>query len=118
MRVEQVTANKPPEAAVPRRQQQARPDSRQNAARETAPEPAPHAREPELRAAVERANRVLQQIHDRNFQFSIHEPTKEIIVRVIDAATNEVVKEIPPEQLLDLAAKLWELAGIFVDEKR
>ncbi|MDP3051106.1 MAG: flagellar protein FlaG, partial [Eubacteriales bacterium] len=41
-----------------------------------------------------------------------------IIVRIIDAETEEVVKEIPPEEILDLIAKLWEMAGIVVDERR
>ncbi|HBM74934.1 MAG TPA: flagellar biosynthesis protein FlaG, partial [Clostridiaceae bacterium] len=26
--------------------------------------------------------------------------------------------EIPPEKILDMVAKLWEIAGIFVDERR
>ena len=30
----------------------------------------------------------------------------------------EVIKEFPPEETLDMIAKVWELAGILVDEKR
>ena len=33
-------------------------------------------------------------------------------------ATKETIKEFPPEQTLDMIAKVWELAGIMVDEKR
>ena len=73
--------------------------------------------EKELIAAIEQANRTLQ-INNNKFNFSIHESTKEIIVRIIDAETEEVVKEIPPEEILDLIAKLWEMAGIVVDERR
>ena len=72
--------------------------------------------EKELIAAIEQANRTLQ-INQNRFNFSIHEATKEIIVRIIDIETEEVVKEIPPEKLLDLVAKLWEMAGIVVDER-
>jgi flagellar protein FlaG len=29
-----------------------------------------------------------------------------------------VIKELPPEKTLDMIAKVWELAGLMVDEKR
>jgi flagellar protein FlaG len=51
-------------------------------------------------------------------EFSVHEQTKRISVKVLDRDTHEVIREIPPEKVLDMVAKLWELAGIIVDEKR
>ena len=32
--------------------------------------------------------------------------------------TEEVIKEFPPEKTLDMIAKVWEMAGLMVDEKR
>jgi len=66
--------------------------------------------------AIEHANESFRIVNTR-FEFSIHEATKEIMVKVIDEETGEVIREIPPEKILDLIAKLWELAGILVDEK-
>ncbi|NLC38259.1 MAG: flagellar protein FlaG, partial [Clostridia bacterium] len=51
------------------------------------------------------------------FEFSIHEATHEIMVKVFDRESGELIREIPPEKLLDMVAKLWELAGIMVDER-
>lgn len=51
-------------------------------------------------------------------EFSYHEPTKSVSIRIMDEDTNEVIKEIPPEETLDMIVKVWELAGIMVDEKR
>ncbi|HWQ29594.1 MAG TPA: flagellar protein FlaG, partial [Negativicutes bacterium] len=31
---------------------------------------------------------------------------------------HKVIKEFPPEKILDMAAKMWEIAGIIVDERR
>lgn len=73
-------------------------------------------REHELIQTIERANAVLKGV-DKRFEFSIHEGTKEIMVKVIDDATNEVIREIPPEKILDMVAKMWELVGILVDRK-
>lgn len=54
----------------------------------------------------------------REYQFVVHEKTKDIMIKVIDPASKEVLKEFPSEQILDMVAKMCELAGIFVDEKR
>ena len=67
--------------------------------------------------AIEKANRAISGVN-RKFEFSIHEKTKEIMVKVIDSDTNEVIREIPPEKILDMVAKMWEMAGIMVDERR
>jgi flagellar protein FlaG len=55
---------------------------------------------------------------NRSFEFSIHEKTKSIMVKVVDNDTREVIKEIPSEKILDMVANLWEMAGIMVDERR
>lgn len=67
--------------------------------------------------AIEKANRAISGAN-RRFEFSIHEKTKEIMVKVIDSDTNEVIREIPPEKILDMVAKMWEMSGIMVDERR
>lgn len=67
--------------------------------------------------AIERANDALS-VANRKFEYSIHEETKEIMVKVIDSETDEVIREIPPEKILDMVAKMWEMAGMLVDERR
>ncbi|TLS50648.1 flagellar protein FlaG [Paenibacillus antri] len=73
--------------------------------------------EEQLVRAIEQA---IKKVEGRttNLQFSVHEQTKRISVKVTDRATGEVIREIPPEKTLDFVAKLWEMAGILVDEKR
>lgn len=50
--------------------------------------------------------------------FGIHEKTNRVTIKIIDKETKEVVKEFPPEKTLDMIAKVWEMAGILVDERR
>jgi flagellar protein FlaG len=66
--------------------------------------------------AIEKANESLV-FQKTKLKFSIHDGTKEIMVKVIDENTDEVVREIPREKILDMLAKMWELAGLFIDEK-
>ncbi len=49
--------------------------------------------------------------------FGIHEKTDRITIKIVDKDTKEVMKEFPPEKTLDMIAKVWEIAGILVDEK-
>lgn len=51
-------------------------------------------------------------------QFSYHEETNRISIKVINDDTDEVIREIPPEKTLDMIAKTLELEGMLVDEKR
>jgi len=49
--------------------------------------------------------------------YSVHEKTNDIIIRVVDKETGEVIREIPPEKSLDILSKLLEIAGLLIDER-
>lgn len=51
-------------------------------------------------------------------QFGIHEETNHLTIKIVDKETRKVIKELPPEKTLDMIAKVWEMAGLLVDEKR
>lgn len=68
-----------------------------------------------IKRAVEQFNK---KIGNMECQYGIHEATNRVTIRIIDKDTKEVVREVPPEKTLEMIAKVWELAGILVDEKR
>lgn len=68
-----------------------------------------------IKKAVEQLNKNLG--HSSAI-FGIHEATNRVTIKIVDKDTKEVIKELPPEKTLDMIAKVWELAGILVDEKR
>ena len=49
--------------------------------------------------------------------FGIHDKTNRVMIKIIDKDTKKVIKEYPPEKTLDMIAKVWEMAGLMVDEK-
>ena len=51
-------------------------------------------------------------------QYSIDEETQRISIKIIDKDTDKVIREVPPEETLEAIKKIWEIAGIIVDEKR
>lgn len=69
-----------------------------------------------INQAVHDANSMIY-VENNRFRFEIHERTKRIMVKLVDNDTDEVIREIPPEKLLDIVASIWDLVGILVDER-
>ena len=55
--------------------------------------------------------------YDVDLQFSIHEASGELMVTVIDASTGEVIREVPPSEILELASKIEEMIGLIFDQR-
>ena len=72
--------------------------------------------EEQLIRTIERAVKSLEG-PQTTLDISIHEKTHDIMVKVINKDTGELIREVPPEKTLDLVAKMMEIAGILVDEK-
>lgn len=66
--------------------------------------------------AIEKANKQLE-IKGTSLRFSIHEVTKQIMVKIVSNDTEEVIKEVPPEKILDMVADMMVRAGIIVDKR-
>ena len=68
----------------------------------------------QLKKAVNDLNK---QMKNSEAIFGIPDKTNRVTIKIIDKTTKEVIKEYPPEETLDMIAKVWEIAGILVDEK-
>lgn len=71
----------------------------------------------QLKKAIAEMNRKINNSNEEAV-FGVHEGTNRIMIKIMDKDTKEVIKEFPPEKTLDMIAKIWEMAGILVDEKR
>ena len=69
----------------------------------------------QIRQSVEKINKNMS---NSEAIFGVHEATNRVMIKIVDKDTKEVIKEFPPEKTLDMIAKVWEMAGIMVDEKR
>jgi flagellar protein FlaG len=70
----------------------------------------------QMKKAVEKINGA--QMENSEAVFGFHEETNRVTIKIVDKKTKEVIKELPPEKTLDMIAKVWELAGLFVNEQR
>ena len=51
-----------------------------------------------------------------NLEFQYHKEVNMMSVRMLDKKTHEVIKEVPPEEMLDQMAKAREWLGAFLDK--
>ncbi|WP_062050193.1 flagellar protein FlaG [Bacillus sp. JCM 19034] len=52
-----------------------------------------------------------------SIKFSIHEDLGRTYVQVVNQVDQEVIKEIPSEEFLDMIASMLKFAGLIVDER-
>ncbi|MCB1802330.1 MAG: flagellar protein FlaG [Gammaproteobacteria bacterium] len=64
-----------------------------------------------LQDVVSNLNQLVRDLH-RELQFSVDDDSGETVVKVIDRETDEVVRQIPSEEVMRLRKRLEEAAGV------
>ena len=77
--------------------------------------PTPEQTQAKIKKAVEEINK---KANTSEAVFGIHEETNRVTIKIVDKQTKEVIKEFPPDKTLDMISRVWEMAGLMVDEKR
>ena len=72
--------------------------------------------EEELQTVTEDLSKLMQSLNT-DIKFSIHKASGRMMVRVVDSKTQEVLKEFPPEELLDTIGAIREYVGALLDKK-
>ena len=75
----------------------------------------PPARE-EVEKAVQELNDFLKPLNN-TLTFNIDEDTGASVVKVIDSATDEVIRQVPSEEVLSIAKALDKMKGLLVQQK-
>jgi|SRR5699024_2016708 len=65
---------------------------------------------------VEEASKALKVVNTE-LTFKVHEGTGRPVIQLVELISKEVIREIPPEKMLDIVAGIWEWAGIIIDRK-
>ncbi len=65
-----------------------------------------------------RMARLQDTLKNHNIEISYNDEVNRYAIKVLDSDSKEVVKEIPSEKTLDMFARMLEIEGLLVDEKR
>ncbi|AFG36898.1 flagellar protein FlaG [Spirochaeta africana] len=53
----------------------------------------------------------------RKLKFAVNKDLNRVIIKVIDAETDKVIKELPPEELQRVSLRIREAVGLLIDEE-
>jgi len=70
----------------------------------------------QIKSVVEGLNNVMQTF-TTDLQFSVDASTKQVVVRVTDKNTNQVIRQIPSEEMLRVSQRIAELLGVVYDHE-
>ena len=70
----------------------------------------------QLEKVVQELNRNINVLNTK-LSFSVDDKTGKTVIKISEKETNKVIREIPPEALLRVAAKLNEIIGMIFDKK-
>ncbi|WP_440896333.1 flagellar protein FlaG [Amphibacillus sp. Q70] len=70
----------------------------------------------DIEGMAEGLNDFLQPINT-SIKFEFHDKLDRYYVKVVNSETKELIREIPPEQMLDMYAAMAEFMGLIVDKK-
>ncbi|MBP3676889.1 MAG: flagellar protein FlaG [Agathobacter sp.] len=69
----------------------------------------------QIKRAIEEINK---KANNSEAVWGVHEDTNRVTIKIVDKQTKKVIKEFPPDKTLDMISRVWEMAGLMVDEKR
>ena len=72
--------------------------------------------EEELQTVTADLSKLMESLNT-DIKFSIHKASGRMMVRVVDSKTQDVLKEFPPEELLDTIGAIREYVGALLDKK-
>ncbi|RTL57756.1 MAG: flagellar protein FlaG [Rhodocyclaceae bacterium] len=70
----------------------------------------------QLQKAIEEVKKVTQPVA-QNLQFSVDKETGNTVIRVVDESTQELIRQIPSQEFLDMVKSLDNLAGLLFKQK-
>ena len=71
----------------------------------------------EVEEAVRKLNDTAEAMN-LDLRFQLHEDSDRWMVRVVDIHEDEIVREIPPEKVLNVVAQIQSVLGVLLDERR
>jgi len=70
----------------------------------------------EVHKAVDKLNKFMED-EDIHAEYEVHDKFNQIMIKIEDNKTKDVLLEVPPKKILDMVAKMCEMVGILVDKK-
>ena len=70
----------------------------------------------ETKADVQELQRLSDMVMGHKLQFNVNEQLGRVVVKVIDSSTNEIIREIPSEDVQKLQIRMKQAIGVLFDQ--
>ncbi|MCR5188983.1 MAG: flagellar protein FlaG [Treponema sp.] len=70
----------------------------------------------EIKANVQELQKMSEMVAGNKLQFSVNKELNDVVISIVDTATNQVVKQIPSEDMLKLKLRMRKAIGSVFDE--
>ncbi|MFZ6772252.1 flagellar protein FlaG [Undibacterium sp. SXout7W] len=70
----------------------------------------------QIEKAVADINKAMQS-HSQDLRFSVDTDSKRVVVKIIDQQTNQVLRQIPTEEALEISKSLDKLKGVLIKQE-
>ena len=70
----------------------------------------------QIKKALEEVNRMMHSLGG-SLEFSIDQQTRKTVVRIVDTSTNQLIRQIPSEEMLTIAKSLDRLQGLLIKQR-
>jgi len=69
----------------------------------------------DLMEAVKRSNQQLEQSGNNDITFTFIKELNQLVVKVVDKSTGRVIKEFPPQELIDSRLRIRKMVGLILN---
>lgn len=104
-----------PEASAAPREARASVPTLEKIATEQTAKAAKPASQDQLKTAVKSVREYVQPFNN-NLEFSINDDIDSVVVKIVDIATKEVIRQIPSEEMIAIAKALDSIKGLFIKQ--
>lgn len=70
----------------------------------------------DVEKAVEKLNRLMG-IIDKRYEYSVHEESNRLSVKIVDQQSGEILAEIPSKRAMEILDSFSQMAGLFFDKR-
>jgi flagellar protein FlaG len=71
----------------------------------------------EIRAASLRLKQVIEAASGQQLEFNVDEDSRELLVKVMDQKTGEVIRQIPSQEILELEKRIHDMIGVVLNKQ-
>ncbi len=69
----------------------------------------------DVQGEIEKLNRMVK-IYNNKINFDIDSKTNQVVVKIVNGETDKVIRQIPPEEIVNLSQRMDELRGMIFDD--